>query len=86
MAKVRITIKDHYDHLKEDSDRRNEFDAELSLYGMIDYFRGTMCRRDDFNLRKTPAVIMIMMKKYMDFRDAHFLENRMPQLPQHQLA
>lgn len=78
----RATVKEHYDHLREDIERRNEFDAELSLTGQIDYFRGTMCRRDDYNLRKTPAPIAIIMKKYMPFRDANFLENTMPSVPQ----
>lgn len=76
------TIKEHYDNLREDQERRNEFDAELSMHGMLDYFRFTMVRREDYNLRKTPAAIMLIMKKYMGFRDVHFLENTLPPVPQ----
>lgn len=85
MEKLKITLKEHYDRLREvNPDLRNEFDAELSLYGMIDYFRGTMCRKEDYNLRKTPAAIMLVMKKFMPFSDTNFLENAMPPILQSQ--
>lgn len=80
------TIKEHYESLREDPERRNDFDAEMSRYGVLDYFRYTMVRRDDYNLRKTPAAIMLIMKKYMGFQDAHFLDNTMPPVPQTQLV
>lgn len=86
MGKIRPTIKDHYDHLKESPERRNEFDAELSLCGKLGYFNFTMQRHNNYDLRNTPAPIAIIMKKYMPFSDANFLENSMPSVPQTELA
>ncbi len=78
------SFKEHADQLKKlDRDKYNAFVAEMALQGHEPFLRETLLRKPDYNLKKVPFIVQVVVRKYFpQFTERHFLENVLPELPE----